>query len=254
MNMPKKQLASEALIDLHQRLSVLPSRSHERRMIMQETAQPIWGDDTKVRKLSGSRSYGDARSLNNSSWNTIFKVPEGGEGDNLQKSSVSRSKSDNQAAIAESAITILHYAGLKLSEAKFVFWCHFCELFGVKFCAIFGIKKVPFHSIIGNRGIDEGANSSDGIVAYRSSHLKGAKSEKIVPAGHNLVLSEQIRAAFRSLRCSWPVALDSGLGNGKVMLIDSPSEKSLQARGWVEGLLVVKLITDEENEHDRVRC
>ena len=36
--MPKKQLASEALIDLHRRLSTLPSRSHERRMIMQETA------------------------------------------------------------------------------------------------------------------------------------------------------------------------------------------------------------------------
>lgn len=36
--MPKKQLASEVLIDLHRRLSVLPSRSHERRMIMQETA------------------------------------------------------------------------------------------------------------------------------------------------------------------------------------------------------------------------
>src|SRR5215469_11863938 len=38
MNVPKKQLASEVLIDLHRRLSVLPSRSHERRMIMQETA------------------------------------------------------------------------------------------------------------------------------------------------------------------------------------------------------------------------
>ena len=36
--MPKKQLASEVLIDLHRRLSLLPSRSHERRMIMQETA------------------------------------------------------------------------------------------------------------------------------------------------------------------------------------------------------------------------
>ena len=36
--MPKKQLASEVLIDLHRRLSVLPSRSHERRMIMQEAA------------------------------------------------------------------------------------------------------------------------------------------------------------------------------------------------------------------------
>jgi hypothetical protein len=38
MNAPKKQLASEVLIDLHRRLSVLLSRSHERRMIMQETA------------------------------------------------------------------------------------------------------------------------------------------------------------------------------------------------------------------------
>ena len=36
--MPKKQLVAEALIDLHRRLSALPSRSHERRMIMQETA------------------------------------------------------------------------------------------------------------------------------------------------------------------------------------------------------------------------
>ncbi|HEY5707206.1 MAG TPA: hypothetical protein VIS96_16725 [Terrimicrobiaceae bacterium] len=36
--MPKKQLVAEALIDLHRRLSALPSRSHDRRMIMQETA------------------------------------------------------------------------------------------------------------------------------------------------------------------------------------------------------------------------
>jgi hypothetical protein len=37
-----------------------------------------WGDDTKVRILSGSRSCGDARALSNSSWNTIFKVPRRG--------------------------------------------------------------------------------------------------------------------------------------------------------------------------------
>jgi len=43
------------------------------------------GDNTKVYKLSGSRSYGDARALSNSSSNTIFKVPEGG---GLQKSSL----------------------------------------------------------------------------------------------------------------------------------------------------------------------
>src|SRR5271166_6850369 len=38
MDMPKKQLVAEVLIDLHRRLSTLPTRSHERRMIMQETA------------------------------------------------------------------------------------------------------------------------------------------------------------------------------------------------------------------------
>ncbi len=39
MDMPKKQLMAEALMDLHRRLSTLPTRSHERRMIMQETAK-----------------------------------------------------------------------------------------------------------------------------------------------------------------------------------------------------------------------
>jgi len=38
MDMPKKQLVPEALSDLHRRLSTLPTRSPERRVIMQETA------------------------------------------------------------------------------------------------------------------------------------------------------------------------------------------------------------------------
>jgi hypothetical protein len=38
MDMPRKQLVAEALIDLHRRLSTLGTRSHERRKIMQETA------------------------------------------------------------------------------------------------------------------------------------------------------------------------------------------------------------------------
>ena len=46
--------------------------------------------------------------------------------------------------------------------------------------------KVPFHSIIGDRGIGNGIDGSDGIVSYRSAHLAGAESEKIVPAGHEL--------------------------------------------------------------------
>jgi pimeloyl-ACP methyl ester carboxylesterase len=47
--------------------------------------------------------------------------------------------------------------------------------------------KVPFHSIIGHLGPIEGPGSTDGLVDYHSSHLEGAESEKIVPAGHYLM-------------------------------------------------------------------
>ncbi len=44
--------------------------------------------------------------------------------------------------------------------------------------------KVPYHSIMGDRGKGDTPNSSDGIVPYWSSHLDRAVSEKIVPSGH----------------------------------------------------------------------
>jgi pimeloyl-ACP methyl ester carboxylesterase len=49
---------------------------------------------------------------------------------------------------------------------------------------------VPFHSIIGDRGRGGGTHSSDGVVPYASSHLDGAESEKIVPAGHTVFSSD----------------------------------------------------------------
>ncbi len=46
-------------------------------------------------------------------------------------------------------------------------------------------EKVRVHSIIGNRGKPGPLEkSSDGIVPYTSSHLEGADTELIVPAGH----------------------------------------------------------------------
>jgi pimeloyl-ACP methyl ester carboxylesterase len=45
-------------------------------------------------------------------------------------------------------------------------------------------KRIPYHSIIGDRGRGNTPNSSDGVVPYWSSHLDGAESEKIVPSGH----------------------------------------------------------------------
>jgi pimeloyl-ACP methyl ester carboxylesterase len=44
--------------------------------------------------------------------------------------------------------------------------------------------EVPHHSIIGDRGKGDTPKSSDGVVEYWSSHLKSAKSEKIVPGPH----------------------------------------------------------------------
>jgi len=43
---------------------------------------------------------------------------------------------------------------------------------------------VPYHSIIGDRGKGDSPHSTDGVVAYWSSHLDGAKSETIVPGSH----------------------------------------------------------------------
>jgi len=52
-------------------------------------------------------------------------------------------------------------------------------------------KGIPYHSIIGDRGRGDTPNSSDGVVPYWSSHLDGAKSERIVPCGHGSPLNPQ---------------------------------------------------------------
>ena len=55
----------------------------------------------------------------------------------------------------------------------------------VKITSTLPMKKgIPYHSIIGDRGRGDTPRSSDGVVPYWSSHLAGAKSEKIVPSAH----------------------------------------------------------------------
>ena len=44
---------------------------------------------------------------------------------------------------------------------------------------------VTYYSIIGDRGQGDSPHSSDGVVAYSSSHLDNAKSELIVPVWHS---------------------------------------------------------------------
>lgn len=68
MNMPKKQLVAEALIDLHRRLSVLPSRSHDHATLMaaggqyakREVRGPAVGRRT-LRSLSAQVNRGRRR-------------------------------------------------------------------------------------------------------------------------------------------------------------------------------------------------
>lgn len=45
-------------------------------------------------------------------------------------------------------------------------------------------RGIPYHSIVGDRGRGDTPKSSDGVVAYWSSHLGGAKSEFIAPCNH----------------------------------------------------------------------
>jgi len=60
---------------------------------------------------------------------------------------------------------------------------------------------VPYHSIIGDRGKGDCPNCTDGVVAYWSSHLDGAKSERIVPGPHgSCELPETIAELDRILR------------------------------------------------------
>ena len=46
-------------------------------------------------------------------------------------------------------------------------------------------SAIPYHTIVGDRGKGDTPDSSDGVVAYWSSHLDGAASEKIVPSDHS---------------------------------------------------------------------
>ena len=60
---------------------------------------------------------------------------------------------------------------------------------------------VPYHSIIGDRGKGDCPSCTDGVVPYWSSHLNGAKSERIVPGPHGSAeLPQTIAELDRILR------------------------------------------------------
>lgn len=60
--------------------------------------------------------------------------------------------------------------------------------------------RVPFHSIIGQKRSGPEQEGSDGVVPYWSSHLPGARSEKVVRSGHSLIGNpDAIREVIRIL-------------------------------------------------------
>ena len=58
---------------------------------------------------------------------------------------------------------------------------------------------IPYYSIIGDRGHGDSPQSSDGVVAYWSSHLDGAQSELIVPSNHSSPHNPQAIAEVRRI-------------------------------------------------------
>ncbi|MBP7950902.1 MAG: hypothetical protein KA004_14720 [Verrucomicrobiales bacterium] len=54
--------------------------------------------------------------------------------------------------------------------------------------------KVPFHSIVADRGKGTGPDGGDGLVPCWSAHLDGAASEKVVPHGHNCTMQPVVVA------------------------------------------------------------
>jgi hypothetical protein len=61
--------------------------------------------------------------------------------------------------------------------------------------------QAPYHTIVGDRGRGDTPNSSDGVVAYWSSHLTGAQSELIVPGPHgSFALPQTVSELKRILR------------------------------------------------------
>jgi pimeloyl-ACP methyl ester carboxylesterase len=60
---------------------------------------------------------------------------------------------------------------------------------------------IPYHTIVGDRGKGDTPNSSDGVVAFWSSHLDGATGERIVPSNHSSPLNaEAIAEVHRILK------------------------------------------------------
>ena len=58
---------------------------------------------------------------------------------------------------------------------------------------------IPYHTIVGDRGRGDTPNSSDGVVAYWSSHLDDARTEFIAPCNHSSPLNAEAIAEVHQI-------------------------------------------------------
>lgn len=84
--------------------------------------------------------------------------------------------------------------------------------------------SLPFHLIMG-RDDPDGAleQSTDGIVPYRSAHLSGAVSEKVIEGGHSIQLAPEAVVEFRRILRQHLIALgDMPPESQQLDTLDSP--------------------------------
>jgi pimeloyl-ACP methyl ester carboxylesterase len=80
---------------------------------------------------------------------------------------------------------------------------------------------IPYHSIIGDRGKGDTPNSSDGVVAYWSSHVEGAQSELIVPSNHSAPLNPKaIAEVARILKLNLGTRGKTASENGSTAVVN----------------------------------
>jgi pimeloyl-ACP methyl ester carboxylesterase len=84
--------------------------------------------------------------------------------------------------------------------------------------------NAPYHSIIGDRGKGDSPRSSDGVVAYWSSHLENAQSELIVPGPHNSYEIPQTIAELRRILHLHLSTIESNLVSRSQEQIAKPNE------------------------------
>ena len=110
----------------------------------------------------------------------------------------------------------------------------------------------PYHTIVGDRGRGDTPKSSDGVVAYWSSHLTGAESEIIVPGPHGSFASTAFLPCGAQQQSSvWPTL---HLVKGPFKAIQGGQLRNAQRKCYAPNWRVPDRFADCGRAGDRVVC